>query len=123
ERNRERLHDLFLRKAKLLADTPGGSTEALKSIERAAALSPGNRDTITMLVDQLAAAGQTSRVAAYVAPIRGALTANVARGAVSLRDLRLLAKVAASQHPDLAQIATQLLEALDPATEARPSPD
>lgn len=121
ERNRERLHDLFLRKAKLLADTPGGSTEALKSIERAAALSPGNRDTITMLVDQLAAAGQTSRVAAYVAPIRGALTANVARGAVSLRDLRLLAKVAASQHPDLAQIATQLLEALDPATEARPS--
>src|SRR5690606_18402487 len=83
--------------------------------------SPGNRDTITMLVDQLAAAGQTSRVAAYVAPIRGALTANVARGAVSLRDLRMLAKVAASQHPDLAQIATQLLEALDPATEARPS--
>jgi len=114
ERNRERLHDLFLRKARLLADTPGSGSEALKSIERAAALSPGNRDTITMLVDQLAAAGQTSRVAAYLPPIRSALAANVARGAVSLRDLRLLAKVAASQTPQLATIAQTLLEALDP---------
>lgn len=121
ERNRERLHDLFLRKARLLADTPGSSAEALKSIERAAALSPGNRDTITMLVDQLAAAGQTSRVAAYLPPIRSVLTMNVSRGAVSLRDLRLLAKVAASQHTGLANTAETLLDALDPSIDSRPA--
>jgi len=121
ERNRERLHDLFLRKARLLSGIPGTNAETLNAIERAAALNPSNRDTITMLVDQLAAAGQTARVATYLPPIRNALQANVARGAVSLRDLNLLAKVAAPQAPDLAAIAASLLHALDP-TEAVSAP-
>ena len=114
ERNRERLHDIYLRKAKLLADVPDQGTEALAAIERAAALSPGNRDTITLLIEQLSRVGQTARVATYLPPIRSALQANIARGAVSLRDLNLLSKVAAPQNEDLSQMARVLLAALEP---------
>lgn len=127
ERDRDRLHDLFLRKAKLLADT-SDTQETLRAVERAAALSPGNRETITLLVDQLSIAGQTAKVATYLPPVRSALAANVSRGAVSLRDLNLLAKVAAPHNPELASIAKALMAALDgnpehsiPPTPAEPS--
>ncbi len=123
ERDRQRLHDLYLRKAKLVAGTPEGDRAALASVERAAALSPGNRDTITLLIDQLSRVGDTARVATYLAPVRSALGANIARGAVSLRDLNLLGKVAAPQHGPLSLLARDLMKALDPAEDAElPSP-
>lgn len=121
ERGRERLHDIYLRKAKLLSEVNGRGKEALAAIERAAALSPGNRDTITLLIDQLGREGQTARIATYLAPIRSALSANIARGAVSLRDLSLLAKVAGPQSPELSKMAGRLLEALEPSGGATPA--
>src|SRR5690606_30358789 len=65
ERNRDRLHDIYLRKARLLGEVRGRERDALQAIERAASLNPGNRDTVTMLVDQLGKTGQTERVATY----------------------------------------------------------
>lgn len=118
ERDRQRLHDLYLRKAKLVANTPGGDRAALVAVERAAALSPGNRDTITLLIDQLSKVGDTDRVATYLAPVRSALAANIARGAISLRDLNLLGKVAAPRNVALSRMARDLMVCLDPATES-----
>jgi len=119
ERDRQRLHDLYLRKAKLISNTPGGDRAALAAVERAAALSPGNRDTITLLIDQLSKVGDTDRVATYLAPVRSALAANIARGAISLRDLNLLGKVAAPRNVALSRVARDLMVCLDPATEAK----
>ncbi len=119
ERDRQRLHDLYLRKAKLVAGTPGGDRVALSAVERAAALSPGNRDTITLLIDQLSKVGDTDRVATYLAPVRSALAANIGRGAISLRDLNLLGKVAAPRNESLSRVARDLMLCLDPATEAQ----
>lgn len=119
ERDRSRLHDLYLRKAKLVAGTPGGDRAALSAVERAAALSPGNRDTITLLIDQLSKVGDTDRVATYLAPVRSALAANIGRGAISLRDLNLLGKVAAPRNETLSRVARDLMLCLDPATEAQ----
>ncbi|MCX4245821.1 tetratricopeptide repeat protein [Paraliomyxa miuraensis] len=115
ERNRDRLHDIYLRKAKLLADVPGAEAAGLEAVERAAAINPGNRETISLLVDQLNRTGQSARVAAYLQPIRNALVANVSRGAVSLRDLGLLATVSRRAQPDLARMASDLLQAMEPS--------
>src|SRR5690606_12929401 len=79
ERNRERLHDIYLRKARLLAEVPGRESEALDAVERAAAINPGNRETVSLLVDQLNRMGQSGRVATYLEPIRKALVANIQR--------------------------------------------
>ena len=122
ERNRERLHDIYLRKAKLLSDIPEAAKESLQAVERAAALNPGNRDTITLLIEHLNRSGQSNRVATYLPPIRSALQANVARGAVSLRDLRLLAKVAEPQNVFLSHNAEALLHALEPGATTTPPP-
>lgn len=119
ERDRQRLHDLYLRKAKLVSGTPGGDRLALAAVERAAALSPGNRDTITLLIDQLSKVGDTDRVATYLAPVRSALAANIARGAISLRDLNLLGKVAAPRNESLSRMARDLMLCLDPASESQ----
>ncbi|HWB77502.1 MAG TPA: hypothetical protein VG755_21195, partial [Nannocystaceae bacterium] len=70
ERNRDRLHDILLRRAKLLASDPAQQGAALDAIERAANLNPGNRETVSLFVDQLERAGQTDRIAAYLGPIR-----------------------------------------------------
>ncbi len=113
ERNRERLHDIYLRKATLLAEVPGAETTALDAVERAAAINPGNRETISLLVDQLNRTGQSARVASYLQPIRNALVANVGRGAVSLRDLGLLATVSRRAQPQLARMASSLLQAME----------
>ncbi|MEM6290236.1 MAG: tetratricopeptide repeat protein [Myxococcota bacterium] len=113
ERDRQRLHDLYLRKARLHAATKGGDRAALAAVERAAALAPGNRDTITLLIDQLSKVGDTERVATYLAPVRSALAANIGRGAVSLRDLNLLGKVAAPRNAALSRIARDLMLCLD----------
>lgn len=116
ERNRERLHDIQLRRARLLAEVPGKDEEALDAVERAAALAPGNRDTVTLLVEQLDRTGQSARVANYLAPIRSALVANIARGAVSLRDLKLLSKVASKAKPEVGRMAEALLHAIEPSS-------
>ncbi|MEM7160151.1 MAG: hypothetical protein AAF799_45355 [Myxococcota bacterium] len=115
ERNRGRLHDIYLRKAKLLAEVPGAENTALEAVERAAAINPGNRETISLLVDQLNRTGQSQRVATYLQPIRSALVSNVGRGAVSLRDLGLLATVSRRAQPELAQMARSLLQAMEPS--------
>jgi len=115
ERSRDRLHDIWLRKAKLLAEVPGAETAALDAIERAAAINPGNRETISLLVDQLNRTGQSARVASYLQPIRNALVSNVSRGAVSLRDLGLLATVSRRAEPQLARMASELLQAMEPS--------
>lgn len=115
ERNRDRLHDIWLRKAKLLAEVPGAESAALDAIERAAAINPGNRETISLLVDQLNRTGQSARVASYLQPIRNALVSNVSRGAVSLRDLGLLATVSRRAEPQLARMAGELLQAMEPS--------
>ncbi|MEM9455420.1 MAG: protein kinase [Myxococcota bacterium] len=118
ERNRERLHDIYLRKAKLLAEVPGAETTALQAVERAAAINPGNRETISLLMDQLNRTNQSARVASYLQPIRSALVSNVGRGAVSLRDLGLLATVSRRAQPQLARMASALLRAMEPAPTA-----
>ncbi len=122
ERNRSRLHDIYLRKAKLLAEVPGAETTALEAVERAAAINPGNRETISLLVDQLNRTGQSARVASYLQPIRSALISNVGRGAVSLRDLGLLATVSRRAQPDLARMASTLLGTMEPSPAASAEP-
>jgi cellulose synthase operon protein C len=115
ERNRDRLHDIHLRRARLLADVPDKQAAALAAVERAATLAPGNRDTITLLVEQLDRSGQSARVANYLQPIRSALLANVGRGAVSLRDLKLLARVSSKAKPELSRMANAVLQAIEPS--------
>jgi len=118
ERNREKLHDILLRRAKLLAGQPGQQDAALDAIERAATLSPGNRETVTLFVEQLEQAGQTGRIESFLGPIRNAVGANIARGAVSLRDLALLAKVARSANPELTRMAETIAAAIEPGGES-----
>lgn len=115
ERNRDRLHDIYLRKAKLLSEVGGREQDALEAVEQAAAINPGNRETISLLVDQLNRTGQAGRVATYLEPIRKALIANIQRGAVSLRDLSLMATVARSARPELSRMASVLLQSMEPA--------
>jgi tetratricopeptide (TPR) repeat protein len=121
ERDRSRQHDLHLRKAKMLATMPGQEAEALAAVEHAASISPGNRETITLLTELLDRTGQSHRVSAYLQPIRGALLANVSRGAVSLRDLRLLSHVASRTASPLAEMANLLLFAIEPTSTEPPA--
>ncbi len=116
ERNREKLHDILLHRAKLLATQPGHQAAALDAIERAATLSPGNRETVALFVGQLEDTGQTERIASFLGPIRAAVNANIARGAVSLRDLALLAKVARRANPALAKMAETIAAAIEPGS-------
>jgi len=121
ERNRDKLHEIYLRKAKLLAEVMGQEKPALEAIERAAALNPGNRETVSLLVDQLNRTGQSARVATYLQPIRNALVANISRGAVSLRDLSLLSTVSRRVHTGLARMAGVLLYSMEPSPGAPPA--
>ncbi|MBL4688117.1 MAG: tetratricopeptide repeat protein [Nannocystaceae bacterium] len=121
ERNRDKLHDIYLRKAKLLTDVTGQEKPALEAIERAAALNPGNRETVSLLVDQLNRTGQAARVATYLQPIRSALVSNISRGAVSLRDLSLLSTVSRRAHGELARMASVLLYSMEPSPGAPPA--
>jgi tetratricopeptide (TPR) repeat protein len=116
ERDREKLHDLWARKARLLASDPAQQAAAIEAVERAAAMNPGNRDTIDLLVDLLERAGQRERVRAYLQPVRSAVQANIARGAVSLRDVRLLGKVAELADPGLARAAERVMYAIEPSS-------
>jgi tetratricopeptide (TPR) repeat protein len=117
ERNREKLHDILLQRARLLSNIPGQQAAALDAIERAASLNPGNRETVALFVEQLEAAGQTARIESFLGPIRNAVHANISRGAVSLRDLVLLAKVASRAHPGLSKMATHIAGAIEPGSE------
>lgn len=117
ERNREKLHDILLHRAKLLASQTGHQAAALDAIERAATLAPGNRETVALFVEQLELAGQTDRIASFLGPIRNAVNANIGRGAVSLRDLALLAKVARRASPALATMAETIAAAVEPGAD------
>jgi tetratricopeptide (TPR) repeat protein len=117
ERGRERLHDIHLRRAKLLADLPGRERDALDAIERAAAINPGNRETVALFVEQLHRTGQSARIATYLPPIRSAVVTNIGRGALSIRDLRLLARVAEVASPPLCRVATAMVDALEPPSD------
>ncbi len=121
ERDADRLHDIQLQRAKLLADIPGREAQALAAIERAAELGPGNRTTILLLIRLLERSGQVERVAAYLDPIRAAMLSSIGRGAISPTDIRMLAEVAARPNPPLAQMAKLLVYALEP--NSAPPPD
>ncbi|MBX7081161.1 MAG: hypothetical protein K1X88_18315 [Nannocystaceae bacterium] len=122
ERNRDKLHDILLRRAKLLAGQSGQDGAALDAIERAATLNPGNRETVAMFVDQLERTGQTERIATFLGPIRSAVAANISRGAVSLRDFALLSKVARRANPELSRMAEALAAAIEPGGETTATP-
>lgn len=114
ERDPDRLHDLYMQRAKLLADVPGREAQALAAVEKAAELGPGNRTTILLLIRLLERSGQVDRVAAYLDPIRAAMLASIGRGTVAPTDIRMLAEVAARPNPALAQMARLLCYAIEP---------
>jgi tetratricopeptide (TPR) repeat protein len=119
EREREKLHELYLRQAELLL-TAGERADALVSVQHAADINPGHRETVRLLVSLLEEQGETARLAEYLDSIRAAMMANIARGAVSIRDLRVLAQVArASKHP-VAEPAEMACYALDPNSASPP---
>ncbi len=120
ERSREKQHEITLRKALLLSQVPGREHAALEAVERAAALNPGHRETITLLVDLFARTGQSDRIGTHIQSIRAALLANINRGAVSLRDLRLLSRVADTGNPALARMAHLILHAIEPSSTEPP---
>lgn len=120
ERDPDRLHDLYMQRAKLLADVPGREAQALAAVEKAAELGPGNRSTILLLIRLLERSGQVERVAAYLDPIRAAMLASIGRGTVAPSDIRMLAEVAARPNPPLAQMARLLCHALEPGSEPAP---
>jgi tetratricopeptide (TPR) repeat protein len=121
ERDPDRLHDLYMQRAKLLADVPGREAQALAAIEKAAELGPGNRTTILLLIRLLERSGQVDRVATYLDPIRAAMLASIGRGTVAPTDIRMLAEVAARPNPPLAQMARVLCYAIEP--NSAPPPD
>ncbi|HEY8378824.1 MAG TPA: tetratricopeptide repeat protein, partial [Nannocystis sp.] len=114
ERDPDRLHDLYFRRASLLAEVPGREAQALAAVERAAELSPGNRTTILLLTRLLDRLGQTERVSTFLEPIRLAMLGGIGRGALNPGDIRLLAEVSARPNPPLSQMARLLVHALDP---------
>jgi hypothetical protein len=115
ERDPDRLHDLYFRRASLLAEVPGREAQALAAVERAAELGPGNRTTILLLTRLLERVGQTERVSTFLEPIRSAMLAGIGRGALNPSDIRLLAEVANRPNPSLSQMARMLVHALEPA--------
>lgn len=119
ERDPDRLHELYFRRASLLAEVPGREAQALAAVERAAELNPGNRTTILLLTRLLERVGQVERVSAFLEPIRTAMLAGIGRGALNPSDIRLLAEVANRPSPPLAQMARMLVYALEPG-EAMP---
>ena len=120
ERDPDRLHDLYMQRAKLLADVPGREAHALAAVEKAAELGPGNRTTILLLIRLLERSGQVDRVAAYLDPIRAAMLASIGRGTVAPNDIRMLAEVAARPNPMLAQMARILCHAIEPTSAPPP---
>ncbi len=120
ERDPDRLHDLYMQRAKLLADVPGREAQALAAVEKAAELGPGNRTTILLLIRLLERSGQVDRVAAYLDPIRAAMLASIGRGTVAPTDIRMLAEVAARPNPALAQMARLLCYAIEPGSAPAP---
>jgi hypothetical protein len=121
ERDPDRLHDLYMQRAKLLADVPGREAQALAAVEKAAELGPGNRTTILLLIRLLERSGQVDRVATYLDPIRAAMLASIGRGTIAPTDIRMLAEVAARPNPQLAQMARILCYAIEP--NSAPPPD
>ena len=121
ERDPDRLHDLHSRRARLLAELPGRDLDALAAAERAAELSPGNRQTVLLLIRLLDRTGQTARVAGFLDPIRAAMVANIGRGQVALGDLKLLAEIAAAANPALAAAAQAVAHAIEGGTVPAPA--
>lgn len=113
ERERDKLHELYLRQAELLAEG-GKRDQALVSVEHAAELNPGHRETIRLLATLLEERGEVEKLSGYLDSIRAAMMANIARGAVSIRDLRVLAQVASSSGTRSADTAMMACYALDP---------
>ncbi len=120
ERDPDRLHDLYMQRAKLLADVPEREAQALAAVEKAAELGPGNRSTILLLIRLLERSGQVDRVAAYLDPIRAAMLASIGRGTIAPSDIRMLAEVAARPNPPLAQMARILCHAIEPNSAPAP---
>jgi tetratricopeptide (TPR) repeat protein len=120
ERERDRLHELHLRQA-ILWEKAGDDARALASVEHAAEINAGHRETISLLTTLLERRGEVSRLSAHLDAIRAAMMANIARGAVSIRDLRVLAEAAKSSGRATAETAEMACYALDP--HSGPPPD
>jgi hypothetical protein len=116
ERDRAKLHEILLRQARLLATSGDHQAEAIQAAEKAAELSPGHRDTIRLLVTLLEQNKTIERIAGLAPAIRAAMQANIVRGAVSVRDLRLLASVERPISPRLADFTDLVCHAIDPSS-------
>lgn len=114
QRSRSELHQLFLRKARLLADDPARGGDALDAVERAAALFPWDRDTMVLLAALLEQEGQSERMRDYLAPLRSGIMTRIANGEVDPSDLAMIARLAGPSHPLLAAVAGVAAAALDP---------
>ncbi len=121
ERDRGRLHDLHLRRARLFATSSEYKSEAISSVEKALFIRPGHRESIGLLAALLKQSGQIARLNDFLPSIRGAFSANISRGAVSLRDLKLLSQITVDVRPDLAHMARVASYALD--STSVPPPD
>ena len=115
EQDRNRRHDLLVRLA-TLESRRGKLNDAIDALERAAALRPGKRETLDMLVDLYERAGRPDAADRWVDPTRSVLLADVARGALSVRSVGLLIKMARHGRPDLTFAARMLGHALAPGS-------
>jgi len=120
ERERTKLHELYLRQARLLAASPDHRGAALAAAEKAAELVPSHRDTIRLVLDLADTEGARDRLAALAPSVRAGMQANVLRGAVSCRDLELLAALDARVQPRLAEFTHFVCSALEPTSEPSP---
>jgi cellulose synthase operon protein C len=120
EREREKLHELHLRQAELLLSA-NERADALVAVQHAAEINPGHRETIRLLSSLLEERGETARLGEYLDSIRAAMMANIARGAVSIRDLRVLAEVGRASQSAAAETAEMACYALDPSSAQPPA--
>jgi tetratricopeptide (TPR) repeat protein len=116
ERDRGKLHERYLRQGRLLATSAAHRAEALQSLEKAMQINAAHRETITLYAQLLEQNQQGVRLREHLPGIRNAMTAKIARGAVSLRDIKLLAQVGRDADPDLSYTASLCCHAIEPTS-------
>lgn len=121
ERDRAKLFDIHLRRARLFSATPGYEGEALGAAERAVRLNPGHREGVALLDKLFVKSGQPERMADYLPAIRAAVITKITRAALSLRDIQLLTHIAEGPRPDLSATAEAVAFAIHPNSGAPPA--
>jgi tetratricopeptide (TPR) repeat protein len=120
ERDAGSIHKIQLRRAKLLMRSGGDPTPALAAAEQALSLNSGHRETVAVFVGLAQQMGRGDRIAAFLPSIRGSVMGKIGRGALSLRDLKMLRDVSMSIAPAVSNMANCLCYALDPNSVPRP---